>query len=276
MKERTSIKSTVMTKSQRLNQMKSAAKKVSTRARVNTVTTARRRLPLLGIEDIIETRGVIVKETPRMLTIKLSRDIIKKLKTVYLRSQRDQSEYVGVIKMTRMDNKVKFNSPTRHTNWHPTRVFPPVGTNENFFVYHSHPVPVDVNLSVSNVTLPSAEDFIYYVGGYPKMQVNIILERNGYYIIDLLETRLSSMPDPTAAHAFFLYLLDNLKLGRFQVSHRPLPMWLFTVSIGSWQKTINTYIDKVMRRKFGLSIKYYRYSELPEITVKNPDTMTPS
>lgn len=134
-------------------------------------------------------------------------------------------------------------------------------------MYHSHPVPVDVNLSVSNVTLPSAEDFIYYVGGYPKMQVNIILERNGYYIIDLLETRLSSMPDPTAAHAFFISL-DNLKLGRFQVSHRPLPMWLFTVSIGSWQKTINTYIDKVMRRKFGLSIKYYRYSELPEITVK--------
>ena len=271
MKNRKDIK-TVTTRLNPKTRLRQTAVAQRIRARANTVTTARRRLPTVSVEDIIETRGIVTKETRDTVTIKLSREIIRKLKDLYLTSQRDQSEYVGFINATRERNAVKFNSPTRHTNWHPSRVMPPQGTNDNLIVYHSHPVPVSRELSVSNVTLPSKEDFTYYVRGYPKMQANIILERNGYYMIDLLESDNFSLPNPSVAHDTFIQLLVNRDINRYQVTSVPLPIALFTVSIASWQKMFNTYIDRVMRHRFGLSIKYYRYTELPEITLKNPES----
>jgi len=271
MKNRKDIK-TVTTMLNPRTRLRQSAAAQTIRARANTVAAARRRLPLVSVEDIIETRGIITKETRDVVTIKLSREIIRKLKDLYLTSQRDQSEYVGFINATRERNVVKFNSPTRHTNWHPSRVMPPQGTNDNLIVYHSHPVPVSRELSVSNVTLPSKEDFTYYVRGYPKMQANIILERNGYYMIDLLESDNFSLPNPSVAHDTFIQLLVNKDINRYQVTRVPLPIALFTVSIASWQKMFNTYIDRVMRHRFGLSIKYYRYTELPEITLKNPES----
>lgn len=271
MKNRKDIK-TVTTRLNPKTRLRQTAVAQRIRARANTVTTARRRLPIVSVEDIIETRGIVTKETRDTVTIKLSREIIRKLKDLYLTSQRDQSEYVGFINATRERNAVKFNSPTRHTNWHPSRVMPPQGTNDNLIVYHSHPVPVSRELSVSNVTLPSKEDFTYYVRGYPKMQANIILERNGYYMIDLLESDNFSLPNPSVAHDTFIQLLVNRDINRYQVTSVPLPIALFTVSIASWQKMFNTYIDRVMRHRFGLSIKYYRYTELPEITLKNPES----
>lgn len=271
MKNRKDIKTATTMLNPRTRLRQSAAAQ-TLRARANTVAAARRRLPLVSVEDIIETRGIITKETRDVVTIKLSREIIIKLKDLYRTSQRDQSEYVGFINATRERNVVKFNSPTRHTNWHPSRVMPPQGTNDNLIVYHSHPVPVSRELSVSNVTLPSKEDFTYYVRGYPKMQANIILERNGYYMIDLLESDNFSLPNPSVAHDTFIQLLVNKDINRYQVTRVPLPIALFTVSIASWQKMFNTYIDRVMRHRFGLSIKYYRYTELPEITLKNPES----
>ena len=271
MKNRKDIK-TVTTMLNPRTRLRQSAAAQTIRARANTVAAARRRLPLVSVEDIIETRGIVTKETRDVVTIKLSREIIRKLKDLYLTSQRDQSEYVGFINATRERNTVKFNSPTKHTNWHPSRVFPPRGTEDNLIVYHSHPVPVSRELSVSNVTLPSKEDFTYYVRGYPKMQANIILERNGYYMIDLLESDNFSLPNPSVAHDTFIQLLVNKDINRYQVTRVPLPIALFTVSIASWQKMFNTYIDRVMRHRFGLSIKYYRYTELPEITLKNPES----
>ena len=256
--------------------MKTVATAKSIQARRNLISAARQRLPIVSVEDIIETRGIITKESEHSVTIKLSREIIRKLKDLYLTSQRDKSEYVGFINATREGNTVKFNSPTRHTNWHPSRVFPPQGTNDNLIVYHSHPVPVSRELSVSNVTLPSKEDFTYYVRGYPKMQANIILERNGYYMIDLLESDNFMLPNPSAAHDTFINLLANKDISSYQVVGVRLPMSLFTVSIKSWQEMFNSYIDKVMRHRYGLSIKYYRYTELPEITLKNPETVFPT
>lgn len=264
------------TKQSPKTKMKKVATAKSIQARRNIISAARQRLPIVSVEDIIETRGIITKESEHSVTIKLSREIIRKLKDLYLTSQRDKSEYVGFINATRERNTVKFNSPTRHTNWNPTRVMPPPGTNENLIVYHSHPVPVSRELSVSNVTLPSKEDFMYYVRGYPKMQANIILERNGYYLIDLLESDNFMLPNPSAAHDTFINILMNKDITKYQVMNTPVPISLFTVSIDSWQKMFNTYIDTVMRHRYGMSIKYYRYTELPEITLKNPETVFPT
>lgn len=274
MKNRVPIKSTVAKVSTKTKMKQASATRIESARRI-VVSTARQRPPIVSVDEILNTRGIIVNETRDRLTIKLNREIIRKLKDLYLTSQRDQSEYVGVINVTREGGLIKFNSPTRHTNWHPSSVIPPPGTDENFVVYHSHPVPVSRHLSVSNVTLPSKEDFTYYVNGYPKMQANIILERNGYYIIDLLESNNFRLPDPSAAHDTFLNVLASKDIERYRVTHTPVPMYLFTVSIESWQKMFNVYIDRVMRYRYGMSIKYYRYNELPEITLVNPTSINP-
>ena len=265
---RTAIKTKMMKQSPK-TKMKKIATAASAAARKKVLTASR----LRSIEDVMETRGVVTKQTGNAITIKLSRDIINKLKDVYLTSQRDKSEYVGIINLKRYGDFVNFNSPTRHTNRHPTRVVPPPGTEHNLVVYHSHPVPVARNLSVSTVTLPSLEDFTYYVRHFPKVQANIILERNGYYMIDLLESTNFKLPNPSAAYDTFINLLVNKDVGKYKVRYDPVPMAFFSVSISSWQKMFNVYIDRVMRHRYGMSIKYYRYSERPEITLVNPTSL---
>jgi hypothetical protein len=41
----------------------------------------------------------------------------------------------------------------------------------------------------------------------------------------------------------------------------------FNSDTSAWKKTINGYIDKMMRSKFGISIRYYTYDELAQITL---------
>lgn len=265
---RTGIK-TKTTKQSPKSKMKQVATKASTAARKKVLTSAR----LRSVEDILETRGRIIERTNTKLTVTMSKNIIEKLHKLYLESQGHKSEYVGIINLRIEGGYAKFNSPTKHTNWHPMRVVPPSGTENNFIVYHSHPVPVARNLSVYTVTLPSLEDFVYYVRHFPKIQANIILERNGYYMIDLLESTNFKLPDPRAAYDTFTDLLINKDIEKYQVKYDPVPIAIFSVSISSWQKMFNVYIDRVMRHRYGMSIKYYRYTETPEITLLNPASL---
>lgn len=257
---------TKTTKQSPKTKMIKIATAASATARKKVLTSAR----LRSVEDILVTRGRIMEHTNTKLTVIMSKNIIKKLRTLYLESQKHKSEYVGIINLMIEGEYAKFNSPTKHTNWHPTRVVPPPGTENNFIVYHSHPVPVSRNLSVYTVTLPSLEDFVYYVRHFPKIQANIILERNGYYMIDLLESTNFKLPDPKQAHDTFINLLINKDIEKYQVIYDPVPLALFSVSIDSWQKMFNVYIDTVMRHRYGMSIKYYRYTETPKITLLNP------
>lgn len=250
--------------------MKKVATAASASARKNVLSSYR----LLSINGILNTRGVITKEGNDMVSIKLSRTIIKKLKDIYLMSQKHKSEYVGIINVTRSGKIVKFNSPTKHTNWNPTAVRPPPGTENNLVVYHTHPVPVGMGVPYSSVTIPSQDDFTYYINNYPKVQANIILERHGYYIIDLLESNLSSMPDPARVFNKFIFLLRNKGLANYEVSPYANKMGFYAVSISSW-KNMMKYVNEVLSHMFKVSIKYYTYSELPEITLKNPDTVRP-
>lgn len=265
---RTNIKTRTTAQSPK-TKMKKIATAASTAARKSVLASAR----LRSVQGIMETRGVITDQTSNRVTIRMSKEIIKKLKGMYFDSQRDKSEYVGIINLRREGNYVKFNSPTKHTNWHPMRVMPPPGTENNLIVYHTHPVPVSRNLSVYTVTIPSLEDFTYYVRHFPKIQANIILERNGYYMIDLLESTNFKLPNPSEAYDTFINLLVNKDVEKYQVIYDPVPLAIFSVSISSWQKMFNVYIDTVMRHIYGMSIKYYRYSEAPEITLVNPASL---
>ena len=277
MSSRQSIKTTVKTRSERLTKMKNTAKKVSQTARVRVITTMRKKPSVSSIENMIRTRGRVKKQTSDMIIMELSRELVKKLKDIYDLSEREGGEYVGAIKFTITDNLVKYNSPTKHTNRDPLRVVAPPGTIDNFIVYHSHPIPARVGMIKSLVSVPSLDDFVAFIQSYPKMQANIILERHGFYVIDILESTLTNKPNPQQAYSMFRHLLDSKNIERFAVRYSPIPdQGLYGVSIASWKKLLNTYVNTVMRHRFNMTIRYYNYSELPEITLLNPGAVTAS
>ena len=122
----------------------------------------------------------------------------------------------------------------------------------------------------SLVSVPSLDDFKAFIRYYPKMQANIILERHGFYVIDIIESKLRNKPDPNEAYKMFRFLLENKQIEQYAVRYSPRPtQGLYGVSITSWKKLLNTYINTVMRYKFNMTIKYYNYNEVPEITLLN-------
>lgn len=222
------------------------------------------------------THGQVVDKAPEMITIAMSKELVKKLRDVYALSERERSEYVGAIKFNRINDAwVKYNSPMKYTNGNPMSVVPPEYMRDNFIMYHSHPIPVNPQLHTSLISLPSLSDFKYYVNNYPTLQANIILERNGFYMIDIIESSLNNKPDPDRAYTAFRYLLELKKINAFAVPDpNGFGLALFKVSITTWKKLINVYIDRVMRHKFNMSIKYYTYDDVPVMTILNPATIT--
>ena len=253
-----------------LAKMKATARKMSMTARSKVLSQKR----LHSIEETLFTRGKVIEKTYALLKISLSRELVAKLKDIYALSERERSEYVGAVKFSRIDDFVKYNSPMRYTDGNPVSVTPPDYMRNNFIMYHSHPIPPQVHRST--ISLPSLADFTYFVNNYPSLQANIILERNGYYLIDIIESTPTTVPDPARAYAMFLRLLELKKINDFRV---PDPtgrdLYLFKVSVPTWKDVINVYIDRVMRHMFKMSVRYYRYTDLPVITLVNPDALRP-
>ena len=242
-------------------------------AKVQTLARKRNIVPLMSIQDVIHTRGKIVDDKPDMIKIKLNRKLIDDLKDIYDASERDESEYIGAVRVTHSGKGlVKFSTPTQHTNRQKLYVIPPANIRNDMIVYHSHPIPKDSGLPRSLVTLPSTPDIRYYLESYPTLQANIILERHGYYLIDVIETKMNNKPNPEVVRQTFYQLLQHKGMDQYMVPYMVgnVDIALINVSIKSWQDVMNTYIDKVMSHRFGVSIRYYRYSELPEITLVNP------
>jgi hypothetical protein len=132
--------------------------------------------------------GTITKANNRYMSVRLSRKLIDNLKDVYTRTWTRQVEYAGTIPFTinNTRNYVKFNTPTAHTNNRIANVTPTQEELTQYIVYHTHPVPEN---ELPLFTYPSEPDLRTYINAYPQMQANLILENQGYYIIDLIETK---------------------------------------------------------------------------------------
>jgi hypothetical protein len=130
-----------------------------------------------------------------------------------------------------------------------------------YIVYHTHPVPEN---NKPLFTYPSETDFRTYISYYPTIQANLILEYQGYYIIDLLETNMNK-PNPDEVVAEFNRFLSSREFQRVSVNWSNLEY--FQTTPDRWKRAVNGYMDPIMRKKFGISIKYYTWDELGEITL---------
>ena len=207
--------------------------------------------------------GTVTSGNDRYLSVRLSRKTIKELQNVYKKTWEQRVEYGGSIPFTLSNtrNYVRFGTPTVSTNQQLTSVTPTQEDMTQYIVYHTHPVPEN---NKPLFTYPSETDFRTYISYYPTIQANLILEYQGYYIIDLLETNMNK-PNPDEVVAEFNRFLSSREFQRVSVNWSNLEYFQTTPT--QWKRTVNNYIDPIMRRKFGISIKYYTWDQLGEITL---------
>jgi hypothetical protein len=207
--------------------------------------------------------GTVTSGNDRYLSVRLSRKTIKELQNVYKKTWEQRVEYAGSIPftLTNTRNYVRFGTPTARTNQQLASVTPTQEEMTQYIVYHTHPVPEN---NKPLFTYPSEADFRTYINYYPSMQANLILENQGYYIIDLIETNMNK-PNPDDVVTEFNNFVRSREFQRVSVNWSNLAYIQTTAD--QWKRAVNGYIDPIMRRKFGISIKYYTWDELGEITL---------
>lgn len=207
--------------------------------------------------------GTITRANNRYMSVRLSRKVLNELQDVYKKTWEQKVEYAGTIPFTieNTRNYVRFNKPTERTNRQLTTVQPTAEDLTQYIVYHTHPVP---GYNTPLFTYPSASDFKVYVDNYPTVQANLILENQGYYIIDLIETNMNK-PNANSVAIKFASLMNGREFQRVRVTWSDL-VYIQTTP-AQWKRTVNKYMDPIMRKEFGISIKYYTWDELGEITL---------
>ena len=213
--------------------------------------------------------GTITTLNNRYMTTRLSRQLIDRLKEIYTKTWSQQIEYVGSIPFTVSNtrNYVKFNQPTARTNQQLASVTPTKEELTQYIVYHTHPVPEN---NTPLFTYPSEQDFRAYINHYPDVQANIILENQGYYVIDLIETNMNK-PNPDDVVRVFNELMGSRDFQRFRVNWGSLIY--FTSTPEKWKRAVNNYVDPIMRRRFGISVRYNIWSELGKITLLDKNVL---
>ena len=228
------------------------------------------------------------------VNITLPRRIVNDLKMINAKSSKERVEYAGKIDFKTSTNnypQVRFNLPNQLTSHQRGLISNELASliTGYYVTYHTHPAAKSrVNNHNCNnktrkklFTLPSGLDFETYVKMYPSMQANIIADAYGYYVIDIIEASERNGFNPSV---FNIYLyrkttanpnlarkinetmegIRNLEFMRIR-SRSIEGMEYFESTITEWKYTISTELNKYMKDKYGVSVKYYCYGDDPAV-----------
>ena len=201
----------------------------------------------------------------RRQRMKLSHEVVHNLKEISKISSVKRWEYAGGIEY---DN-FKFSTPTRITskkrNTVDTCEIEQVWYSE--ISYHTHPGVGYHEECIGEktpiyTTLPSNADFEVYIKGFPKMQVNIICDSHGYYIVDVLKSVYNrTTPLPEAVYEYMRKLRSRpfMRIGAFSEDG----VEYFHTTLQNWKRYMNEEVNPEMIDLFGVSIQYYGYDDDP-------------
>jgi len=248
------------------------------RKRVNSRNTSNR-LPKRNDLSMIAEIG---KVTPDTINIRLPRRVVNELRDLNKKSSRNRWEYGGKIEFSPNPNgtMVKFNNPQRLTSQLRNAISAETFQllQNSYISYHTHPTAYTPNNLKNNnsmdlnnpnntrailVTLPSGADMEAYIINYPTMQGNIISDENGYYVIDLIETRGREIPDPITVNRTMEWVRTQEFFINRERTHGGYEY--FETTLTEWKRGINQQINPFLQRLFGISIKYYGYGDTPAI-----------
>ena len=201
----------------------------------------------------------------RRQRMKLSHEVVHNLKEISKISSVKRWEYAGGIEY---DN-FKFSTPTRITskkrNTVDTCEIEQVWYSE--ISYHTHPGVGYHEECIGEktpiyTTLPSNSDFEVYIKGFPKMQVNIICDSHGYYIVDVLKSVYNrTTPLPEAVYEYMRKLRSRPFMRICAFSEDGVEY--FHTTLQNWKRYMNEEVNPEMIDLFGVSIQYYGYDDDP-------------
>tara|TARA_B100001564_G_scaffold360024_2_gene384873 strand:+ start:4872 stop:5552 length:681 start_codon:yes stop_codon:yes gene_type:complete len=207
----------------------------------------------------------------KKVRVKLPRRVVRDLKEISKLSSNKQWEYAGNIKY--MGGGI-FSKPSKVTSESRSCVHTDEITRVWYseISYHTHPgigYNEDVTCQSTPIftTLPSNADFEAYIKGFPEMQVNIICDSHGYYVIDILHSTYNlALPLPISINAYMRNLRSTPFMRICAFSDDGLEY--FHTTMKNWKREINENVNKDLMKLYGVSIMYYTYDEdPPEITM---------
>ena len=195
--------------------------------------------------------------------------VIKDLREVSKLSCKLKWEYAGNVKTYRLVNKdsFTFGKPTYVTSRDRSSVDldTVLGVWPSLVSYHTHPcvsLPSKINYDTSKVfvTLPSKCDFDAYIKGYPNMQVNIICDAHGYYVVDLISAaERNHFPYLRGVDMVMNEFRQREEIGEMAFSEEGLEY--FETTLNRWKEIVNTDLNQVLNDMFGITIRYYGYED---------------
>jgi hypothetical protein len=197
--------------------------------------------------------------------VQLPLETVRKLKDISYLSSIKHWEYAGGINY----NGFKFSEPTYATSKKRGRVEAKDVKNiwKSDVTYHTHPgygkdvTFIDENYPIFT-TLPSACDFEAYIKGFPRLQSNIICDAHGYYVIDVTQAAYNNTsPLPSAVNVYMLHVRGEPFMRIHAFSDEGFEY--FHTTLKNWKRYINSYVHENMLENFGISIRYYGYTDIP-------------
>ena len=205
--------------------------------------------------------------------VRMPRRVIQDLKEISKLSSFKQWEYAGGIKYTNSE----FGKPTRVTSEKRSRVDVDdiSGVWYSKIAYHTHPgIGYNEETVCENTpiytTLPSNADFEAYVKGFPEMQVNILCDSHGYYVIDIMKSAYnmaSPLPISINEHMRKIRSQPFMRISAFSDDG----LEYFHTTTKNWKRWINEEVSKELNLLYGISIRYYTYHEDPPIVTLYED-----
>lgn len=205
-------------------------------------------------------------------TFVLSRGSVLGLQKMAELSSHEQIEYAGFIDFSFTNGKMIFSDLTAVTSNHRAKVaieeinsvWPALIT------YHTHPTAQTIQDSLWEneivASLPSKQDFIAFIKGYPMMQVNIICDLYGYYVIDLVDSMDDyKMPLPHMVDI----AMENFRLTpdveEFYKNESGYEY--FRTTLKKWKHLINNVLAADIYKQFKIRISYHGYDAIDDPVV---------
>jgi hypothetical protein len=200
----------------------------------------------------------------------ITKVVVRDLKSVSKLSSKNRWEYGGKVKYDRFMNykgltyatskeRARVDSSVLETEWEDAPV-----------AYHTHPsflqvIPDEVGPTIFT-TLPSDADFESFIKGFPNLQVNIICDARGYYIIDIFDAvKKGTVPVPEGVFSLMKEVrYEDFLLKRSFGEER---CEYFSTDLREWKSFINEDLHPRLNELYGVSIKFYGYDDEPPTVV---------
>jgi hypothetical protein len=211
--------------------------------------------------------------------VQIPRVVIRDLKQISDLSSKNKWEYAGAVGCKIKGKTASFSKPTFVTSKNRRKVtLDSINTVwPSLITYHTHPAIVQPQLTNRDdtkifATLPSNSDFEVCIFGFPSMQINMICDAHGYYVIDMLQAvKNEKIPISSVVNGIMNKFRQRSLLKEWVFSEDGLEY--FETTLTQWKRLINLELNQHLNKLFGISIRYYAYSDHPPIITIDLDSI---